>query len=193
MRSRDELQALVLQIVIHDALVVPCHSDRPLLNFAHESLISFGGYPSDVAVGVGVLAAQLIGISRKDVLQGNVDWTVWTAREERVLRELLAAVDLFGESLVAFLLIFLRDVLQDALDAADCQLGLHQVRPIETIDAVCSEHSYLLLHYLFLSESFPYKESKFGENIFKLRHQLIDLVKSVAVRLSVEVVPDMLD
>jgi hypothetical protein len=68
MLSSDELQALILQVVVHDALIVPSHTYCPLLDLAHEALIALRGYSRDIAICVRVLPAQFVSVMRKDVL-----------------------------------------------------------------------------------------------------------------------------
>ena len=93
---------------------------------------------------------------------------------------------------MSFLFVFSGDVLENLLYATNGKLSLHQIRPVQAIYAISSENSHLLLNDFFLSVSFPNEEAEFGEYILQLRHELIDLVESVSVSLSVEVVPDML-
>ena len=53
----DQLDALVLEVVIHDALVVSRDTNVPLFELTHDTLSTLLGNSGDVAMGVCVLHA----------------------------------------------------------------------------------------------------------------------------------------
>ena len=95
MRSSDKLQTLILQVIIHNALIIPRNSYCPLLNFAHKALITFGSDTCDVTIGVRVLSAKFIGISSEYVLKSKINWAIRTTGKERVVWELLGPINFF--------------------------------------------------------------------------------------------------
>jgi hypothetical protein len=58
MFTNQELNALMLEIVVHDALVVSGDSYGPLLKLAHDALSTLLGDPRDVAVSPCVLVGE---------------------------------------------------------------------------------------------------------------------------------------
>ena len=105
MRARDKLQALILQIIVHNALVVSGHSDSPLFELTEYTLISFRCYFANVTISVCVLAAKLICIVGEYLLESNVNGTVRTACIKRIIWEPVSAIDLFRVRIMAFLLV----------------------------------------------------------------------------------------
>lgn len=103
----DELQALILQIIVHDALVVAGHSYSPLLYFTHYSLITLSSHARDIAICIRVLPAQLVRIVRKNVLQSDINGTIRASSEEGSFRELLSTIYLLRIGIVALLLVFI--------------------------------------------------------------------------------------
>lgn len=105
MLTCDELQTLIFQVVIHDTLIVASHSDGPLFDFAHETLVTLRGNTRDIAVCIRVLSTQFIGIVREDILQSNVNGSIRTASEERVFWELLTAIYFLRKRVVTSLFV----------------------------------------------------------------------------------------
>ena len=62
-----------------------------------------------------------------------------------------------------------------------------------TIDTVCSEDATLLLDHFLLTEALLGEEAELGLHVPNLEHQILQPMELVAVRLTVEVVPDVLD
>ena len=78
------------------------------------------------------------------------------------------------------------------LDCADGQLCLHEVCSIQAIDTVAPENAVLFLNYILGAIPLFDKEAELFLDILQLGHELIDLIKSIAMRLTVEVIPYVL-
>lgn len=70
----EELDALVLEVVVHHALVVPCDADTPLLELSDDPLATLLGDTGDIALGACVLEAQIVTVSDKNVADSVKDW-----------------------------------------------------------------------------------------------------------------------
>jgi hypothetical protein len=71
--SNQELDALVLEVVIHHALVIPGHSHAPLLELADNPLSTLLGHPRYVALSARVLETQVVTVAHKNVSDGVKD------------------------------------------------------------------------------------------------------------------------
>ena len=76
-----DLDALMLKIVVHHALVVPGDSNGPLLKLAHDTLATLLGHPRDVTLSACVLVAKLVAILEPDVLDLFINRAGWTTLE----------------------------------------------------------------------------------------------------------------
>ena len=86
----------------------------------------------------------------------------------------------------------LLDVVKDILYNPASDLGLSDIRPVKTINAVCPEYSSLQIDHSLLAKSLFYKEIEFGQSRIDILDQLIKFLEVIAVCLSVKVIPDML-
>ena len=74
----------MLEVVIHHALVVPCHSHAPLLELADYPLSALLGHSRYVALSARVLETQVVTIAHKDVSNGVKDWPRRRPSKDRV-------------------------------------------------------------------------------------------------------------
>jgi hypothetical protein len=75
----EELYALVLEIIIHNALVVPHNSDTPLLQLSDDSLSALLCNSGNIAFGTSILETQAVTIPYKDISNGVKDGSRWRA------------------------------------------------------------------------------------------------------------------
>lgn len=65
MFTYQKLNALVFEVVKHDALVVACDTDSPLFELSHNALTTLFGYSGDIALSSCILEAQTVSIFDK--------------------------------------------------------------------------------------------------------------------------------
>ena len=70
---------------------------------------------------------------------------------------------------------------------------MSDIGPVKTINAIRSKYSSLGFEDLLIATSFLDKKAELGLNISNFIHEVINLVKLIAMCLSMEVVPDMFD
>jgi hypothetical protein len=74
MLSYKELNALMLEVVVHDTLVVPSDSNTPLFKLTYNTLASLLGYSRNIALSACVLETQVISISYKNIPDCVENW-----------------------------------------------------------------------------------------------------------------------
>lgn len=84
MFSNQKLNALMLEVIVHDRLVVPCNTNSPLLKFPHNTLASLLCDSRDVTVSAGILKWKLISILDPDLLHCVIYRTRWPASKNRI-------------------------------------------------------------------------------------------------------------
>jgi len=120
MLTCDKLQALILQIIIHNTLIESSCTNGPLLNLAHDTLIALFGNTCNITVCVRILSTQFVGVVGEEVLDCDVDWTERTSREEMAFWELNIAVSFFRSRVVTLTLIIRIDKIQNVFHRAYC-------------------------------------------------------------------------
>ena len=74
MLAYQELDALVLEVVIHHALVVAGDTHAPLLELADDALAALLGHTGDVALCACILEAKVVTIADENVSNGVKNW-----------------------------------------------------------------------------------------------------------------------
>lgn len=142
--ARQQQDALVLEVVIQQVLVVPRHSDLPLLYLANEALFIFLGDPGNVALSAGVLKTNDVSRLGPESLKHMLDYLVEFLQVFDLVLDVVVGV----VSAAVLLPERLSNPLQQVVDEHKRQVGHRYICPIEAIDAVHSEHA--LLHFLYI-------------------------------------------
>ncbi len=161
--SVDELDAAVLELVVHHALDIPVHSHLQLDHLPEQPLSPLLSHYRDVAVRLRVLQAQVVTVLHKylpDVIVHhsrrpaceNAAWAVSLATQLVVVGVLLGEL----ESLLGIVL----DVSHDVLHGLDGELGLGHVGPVQAVDAVGAEYPVLQLDHFLISSLLPDEEAE---------------------------------
>ena len=83
MLTYQKLNALVFEVVKHDALVVARDTDRPLFKLPHNALTTLFGYSRDIALCPRILEAQMVSILDKQVLDHFENGPCWRSSKDR--------------------------------------------------------------------------------------------------------------
>jgi len=78
----QELNALVLKVVVHKALIVASYPDSPLLELTHNTLASLFGNSRNIAFCACVLVRELIPIVHPNVSNCIRDWALGSTSQD---------------------------------------------------------------------------------------------------------------
>lgn len=203
MLTNQKLNTLVFEIVKHDALVVACDTNGPLLELAHDALATLFGYSRDIALSSRVLIAQMVSIFHEQVLYHLENWSCRRPSKNRLrvivkrkgisLSEAtIITLKLYSPLLIFWLGHLSADHVHYFFDGPHWYFTLGYVCSIKTVDTIRAENSRLLLNDSLLSESFFDEEAEFRLNILDLHHQVINFMEIVTMSFAVKIIPYML-
>lgn len=163
MLTNQKLNALVLEVVVHDALVVASDSNSPLLQLSEEALTTLLRHSGDVALSSCVLEGEMVSILDPHLLQKFKSWARRTTLEDTCCRALLLVrvCSILGAARLPSILVIGLDKSDHIFNRLHANLSLSHVCAIKAVYAVGTKDTSLKLDHIFTAKSFTHKEAKF--------------------------------
>jgi len=179
---KEQFDALLLEVIFIGINEVPLDPLLHLVNLPHEALLPILRHRGDGGPRPSIELAYGVSVLSPHHLQRFEDGGIIV-----VIREAPHGQVVLVHLVVLLLLALAFDLIQDALYNPHCDLGLGHIGPVQTVQAVGSEHSFLLLNHL-PSVSVLHKVHKLvDQHRLNFNHQIIQFLKVISLSLRMEI------